>query len=271
MPARPAWQSTPANLSHASTIVVFVHGAMDRATSFDRVRRRMAQLTTRPNVVSVAYDRRGYAASTSIPFGNDPFADHVGDLNAIIDELHAVAPQAQVVLVGHSAGSNVAFSVASTRPEIAAVVGFEPPMPWLEWWPSFAGGSTLSVFKASGPEAAAEAFMRRIVGDDRWERLPASTKAARRAEGLALVADLSTLRGRPAQFDHAAIRCPAVVGHGGKSLPHQQRSTEVAVELIGSQCQLRVIPEAGHGAHGSHPDQFVDLILVALDLIPSSG
>jgi pimeloyl-ACP methyl ester carboxylesterase len=237
-------------------VLVFVHGAMDRGTSFDRVRRRFTTNTT------VAYDRRGYAGSTHLLGGADAFHDHVNDLGLILDELPEVVGHdvESVVLIGHSAGSNVVFAVSASRPEVIGTVTFEPPMPWLDWWPSSAGGSTLAVFEADGPEAAAESFMRRIVGDQTWERLPIATQAARRAEGAALVADLTTLRGRPVQFEHRAITVPSVVGRGELSQAHQRRSSEVAVELLGAVGRLVDIPGASHGAHGSHPDQFANLV-----------
>jgi pimeloyl-ACP methyl ester carboxylesterase len=237
---------------------------MDRGTTFDRARRRL------PDHSSVAYDRRGYANSTHLPIGSDPFADHVNDLVAILNELPTTVghPVVEVVLVGHSAGSNVVFAAAPRRTEVVATVTFEPPMPWLDWWPGHAGGSTLAVFESEGPEAAAEAFMRRIVGDQVWERLPAATQAARRAEGPALVADLTTLRGRGAQFNHhdlSVARIASVVGRGERSQPHQRRSSEVAVELLGNVGTLVDIAGASHGAHGSHPGEFAALVDLALE------
>jgi pimeloyl-ACP methyl ester carboxylesterase len=254
-------------------VLVFVHGAMDRGTSFDRVRRRFADFAT------VAYDRRGYASSVSLPFGDDPFADHVNDLMSVLDELGGSdgsdgsdelggsdgPTRTPLVLIGHSAGSNVVMAAAQrllAEPcdvRLLGAVVFEPPMPWAKWWPGNAGGSTIAAFEADGPEAAAESFMRRIVTDRVWERLPADTRAARRAEGMGLVADLTTLRGRPVQFDYSAIQIPVVVGKGEKSHDHQRRSSDETAALLPN-AELVELKNHGHGAHSSDPEGFSGLI-----------
>ena len=53
-------------------LVVLVHGAMDRASSFGRVGRRL------PDVPLVRYDRRGYGRSQ--PGAAVGLAGHAGDL-----------------------------------------------------------------------------------------------------------------------------------------------------------------------------------------------
>ncbi len=62
--------------------------------------------------------------------------------------------------------------------------------------------------------------MRRLVGDDKWERLPPSTRAARRAEGPAMLGELSDLRQRPA-WSGTEVRRPvlAVVGRARPPAP----------------------------------------------------
>jgi pimeloyl-ACP methyl ester carboxylesterase len=265
---------------------------MDRATTFDRVRRR--HLT---EFHTLAYDRRGYASSSGFAFGGDAFADHVADLRGVIDEVVAQL-SVPVVLVGHSAGSNIVMAVAAQRhPAVKGLVVFEPPMPWTDWWPGQAGGqvvsaanpqglpqsekaggqvvsaanpqglpqsekaggSTLAVYEAEGPAAAAESFMRRVVGDRMWEMLPPETKAARRSEGEGLIADLMTLRGRPVQFDHRLIQVPTAVGFGGKSLDHQRRSSIETATLIAGSDLIELVGH-GHGAHGTDPEGFSGLI-----------
>jgi pimeloyl-ACP methyl ester carboxylesterase len=234
--------------------IVMVHGAMDRATTFDRVRRRYLK-----EFHTVAYDRRGYASSSSLTFSGDAFADHVADLRGVIDDV-VEQLSVPVVLVGHSAGSNIVMAVAAQRlPAVKGLVVFEPPMPWADWWPGQAGGSTLAVYEAEGPAAAAESFMRRVVGDRLWEMLPPETKAARRAEGEGLMADLTTLRGRPVQFDHRRITIPTSVGFGEKSLDHQRRLSVETASLIAGSDLIELVGH-GHGAHGTDPEGFSGLI-----------
>jgi pimeloyl-ACP methyl ester carboxylesterase len=248
--------------SSGPATLVFVHGAMDRATSFERVRRRLKEFNTS------AYDRRGYASSAALVFGEDAFADHVADLRSVLERVSSLhPPEVPIVLVGHSAGSNIVMAVtAAGHPAVRGAVVYEPPMPWATWWPGNAGGSTMAVYEAEGPAAAAESFMRRIVGDRVWEILPAETKEARRIEGEGLIADLMTLRGRPVQFDHRAIRVPVVVGRGEKSLEHQRRSSAETASLVPGS-QLIDLLGQGHGAHGADPEGFSGLIHRILNIL----
>lgn len=235
--------------------VVFVHGVMDRSTGFNRVRSQLG------DVITVAYDRRGYARSAGVSAHGATFADQCGDLRSVIDG------HPHVVIVGHSYGAVVAIGVAieSGPGQIEGLLAYEPPMSWTPWWPASAGASTLAVADAQGPEAAAEAFMRRIVGSDIWERLPEATRQARRHEGEALIADLRSLRTGPPPFSLADCGVTAVLAYGSESLAHHQRAAqEFAAGL--PKADLAVITGAGHGAHSSHPQEFAALVRRALSL-----
>src|SRR5687767_6620707 len=82
---------------------------------------------------------------------------------------------ASSVVVGHSSGGVVALAAAERRPDLVAAVGaFESPMSWMPWWPKQSAGGT-AMQAASDPGDAVERFMRRMVGDERWESLPPKT------------------------------------------------------------------------------------------------
>ncbi|MCU1351342.1 MAG: alpha/beta hydrolase fold protein, partial [Acidimicrobiales bacterium] len=205
-------------------VVVLVHGAMDRSSSFGRVARRLGDLPL------VRYDRRGYGRSAGLPAGT--LDDQVDDLVAVIESATAEAAEAAgrsgddalpAVVVGHSIGGVIALVAAARRPDlISSVAAFEAPMSWAPWWPSSSPGGDAIAAAQSDPArfvaedaapapveasevAATEAdparersmtpdpagdavdhFMRRMIGDSRWERLPAATRLQRRAEGHAL-------------------------------------------------------------------------------------
>ena len=225
---------------------VFVHGSLDRSSAFLRVARELADLTV------VRFDRRGYGRSLDVGPATS-FDDQVGDLASVV----AGEP---AVLVGHSLGGVVALTFASRHPELAlAVVAYEAPMPWLSTWPSnTAAGGALTEPGDEG--AAAEAFMRRIVGDERWEGLPERTKAQRRAEGPALLAELRSLRPpHGAPYDAAELVMPVVAGHGSESRPHHQQAARTLADAA-PHGELAVIEGASHGAHLSHPKAFGDLV-----------
>jgi pimeloyl-ACP methyl ester carboxylesterase len=220
--------------------VVLVHGSLDRGSSFARVVRRLGDLHV------VTYDRRGYERSRSARPRAGGVADHADDLLEIVDGGPAV-------VVGHSYGGDVALAAAVRDPKtVRAVVAYEPPLPWMAWWP------TRGV-PAADPAVFAETFFKRMVGGDTWDRLPESTRAARRADGPALAAELNAIRqgGTPFQVEDLVV--PAVFGRGERSADrHRRGPEELARQAPGS--ELVEIAGAAHGAHLTHPDAFAALV-----------
>jgi len=222
--------------------VVLVHGSLDRGASFARVVRRLADLHV------VTYDRRGYHHSRAMPVARS-LAQHVADLVSLVGKGPAV-------VVGHSYGGDVALGAAIEAPEAVGAVGaYEPPLPWLEWWPRRSASS----ITAEDPGTYAEGFFRRVVGDAGWDRLTDQARADRRADGPALVAELSDLRGAAAPFDLAQLRVPLVLGRGGASVWHHRKAIDALVEAVPGS-EVVEIPGSAHGAQLSHPDAFAALV-----------
>ena len=231
--------------------VVLVHGSMDRAASFIKVVRRLPELEV------VRYDRRGYGRSDG--------AGVAASIGAQVDDLLAVCGPGPSAVVGHSLGGVVAVAASVRRPDVVASVGaFESPMSWDTTWPTgSAGGSAL---READDADAAERFMRGILGDAVWERLPSRTRAARRAEGPALVAELADLR-RAAPYDPAAVTVPVVTGYGTLSKPyHQEAARRLAAEEPDGECV--VVAGSGHGAHTSHPADFAAFVRRVVERMP---
>jgi pimeloyl-ACP methyl ester carboxylesterase len=226
-------------------LIVLIHGAMDRMAGLHKLARR---LDGRYRVLR--YDRRGYGAS----------ATHAGpyDINGQVDDLVSLLHGRPALIVGHSYGGAVALTVAERHADlVSAVVVFEPPQPWQPWWPADTAGEA-AVNAAAGE--AAETFMRRLIGNRAWERLPEATKTARRAEGAALVGELRDLR-RGSPFDPARIRQAVIAGCGELGRPHHRRGS---AELAAVLANVEVVELAGchHGAPSSHPDLFTEKLVV---------
>jgi pimeloyl-ACP methyl ester carboxylesterase len=220
---------------------------MDRGAAFRKAVRHLRDVDV------TLYDRRGYGRSVDAGTA-DTIDQLVADLLTVIDDR-------PTVVIGHSLGAVIALAAANRAPEsITAIGAFEAPMGWRPWWPAqSAGGFAREAAAVEGPEAAAEQFMRRLVGDHRWENLPEGTRRQRRAEGPALLADLAAMRSGGAPFDAAAIEVPVVAGYGTVTSDRHQRATrELADEVSG--CELVTIEDAPHGAHYSHPAQFAQFI-----------
>jgi pimeloyl-ACP methyl ester carboxylesterase len=232
--------------------VVVVHGTMDRGASFIKVMRRLPELSI------IRYDRRGYGRSIDAGAARS-FSDHVDDLVMVLDGRPAV-------VVGHSLGGLIALAAGEQHPELVpAIAAFEAPMPWASWWPRrSAGGDAVLAGDEDGGGVAAERFMRRMIGDRRWDALPAATRDARRREGPALLSDLHGVRREEAPYDLARIRQPIVAGRGTASDAHHQRAAEV---LAGTAIdgELVTIEGADHGAHFSHPAEFAAFVQRTVD------
>lgn len=226
-------------------LVVLIHGTMDRSTSFARVQRSLEDVRT------VAYDRRGYARSTEAGAA-ETVSDHVDDLLTLLDGRAAV-------LAGHSYGGVVALAAAALQPGVVkGVVAYEPPLAWLPQWPEGSAGEA-ALTAGGSPGDAAEAFMRRLIGDAAWERLPDRTREDRRQEGAAMLSDIKSIRPPHYPFDPADVPTPVVLGRGGDSADRHRIGVELLDELI-PQSELHVVEGAGHGGHRSHPNAFAALV-----------
>lgn len=222
-------------------LVVVVHGSMDRSAGLLRLSRRLASSHR-----VLRYDRRGYGRSDGV---GSPWT-----VEANIDDLEALLgadSPAPALLFGHSFGGNIVLGLAARRPELVrAVVVYETPLSWLEWWPGNSAGA--AAMAMDDPGDAAEAFMRRLVGDAVWERLGDSKKAERRAEGAAMVAELADLR-RAAPWDGARIGAPVLALHGEHAGEHHRRAMSGLPDMIAG-CRSAVVPGSGHAGPHTHSD-----------------
>jgi pimeloyl-ACP methyl ester carboxylesterase len=236
-----------------ASAVVLTHGSLDRGESFRRVMRRLPELTV------VAYDRRGYQGSREA--GVVGLDGHIADLVAILGEVRARGASS-VAAIGHSVGGDVAIGAAVADPVACDSLGaFEPPMPWLGFRRTQPGGGRPRGWTplAEDPAEEVERFFSRMVSPSAWRRLSEAGKAGRRADGLALVADLLSLRGDP-PFDVLRLAVPALFGVSGPTSATHHRES---VAWLGSHVPggaVFEIEHAQHGAHLSHPDHFAAFV-----------
>ena len=218
---------------------------MDRQAGF----LRLAKILSKEHAVTV-YDRRGYASSAHVE-GPFDIAQQVRDLVEVIGACPAI-------LIGHSFGGTVSLACAQQHPELVrGLVVYENPMPWLDWWPRDTGTAN-AARHGHDTGGAAEAFLIRFIGRRLWDRLPQSTKDARRAEGDALVGELSSIHSAAA-FDRDLIRVPLVVGVGTLAKDYMRSGAEY---LAGKDdARLVVLDGSHHNAHSAAADEFAERLV----------
>lgn len=221
--------------------VVLIHGAVDRAAGMIRVARKIDDCEV------VRYDRRGYGRSASIgqPFS---FEQHVDDLELVIADR-------PTVLFGHSYGGSIALAAASRgNPSVCAAVSYEAPRTWETWWPPPPGDDI-------DPGDAAEHFVRRMIGQERWQALPANSRVKLRSQGALMVHELNTQTTQRYRIEEAKV--PLIIGVGALSGDHAQRAAE-AFRQEANKGRVAQLSGARHDAPMSHPEQIAGLVEEAL-------
>lgn len=221
-------------------VLVLVHGSMDRSTGLSRLARRFDG-----DHRIVRLDRRGYGRSCAHP-GPFTVADHVADLRAVIEDRVGDVP---LHLFGHSFGGNVVLAASTDLGDrVRSITVYESPLSWMEWWP----GRSATAFAESDAADAAEAFMRRLIGDARWERLPERTRVERRAEGPVLVGELTDLR-RQAPWVPERITAPVLAMAGSLGADHHRRAATFLSEVL-PECRAVEVDGARHFGPNTHPE-----------------
>ena len=251
MTVAPIWSTTSGSAGSGetgSTHIVLVHGSLDRSAGLLKLGRRLDErfLVTR-------YDRRGYGRS--MPH-DGPFSieSQVDDLAEVIGRAPDSAP---CVLFAHSYGGHVALATAQRHPHlVAAVIVYESPLAWMPWWPADTAGGEATA-NGDDPADAAERFMRRLLGNERWDHLPPATREARRAEGPALLGELTDIRTH-VPWSADLITAPVLAMRGERGKEHHRRGTETLGDWFG--CEVVTVAGASHFGPNTHPGEVADVI-----------
>jgi pimeloyl-ACP methyl ester carboxylesterase len=225
---------------------VLVHGAPDRSSGLRGVLPYLGHQHV------VIYDRRGYGRSLHLPQA-ESMIDHANDLLAILDDC-PVPP----IVVAHSFGSNPTMLAASVRPSAFAAIGlWEPPIPWVEWWPEDVYAAIVKIGTSNTPADDIEVMYRGLLSDPVWDNLTPEVQANRRAEGTAFKVDMASELDAPFNFEDVPV--PALVGYGTNTVVHHSEGAKwLAAHLPNA--GLYEIPGAGHFAPRTHPKEFAAFI-----------
>lgn len=224
-------------------LVVFVHGVLDRASSFGRV---AAFLSDQCHMVF--YDRRGYGQSVAAAAQPADIGVHADDLLDVLDGRRAV-------VVGHSFGGVSVLHAALRHPELfAAVVLYETGMAWLPEWDDRALAGLL--WQEDAEVAAARMMFR-----ERFDAMTPDDQATRVLESRAFVAEERSVRRRPPPFDVADLTVPLVYG---RSESPMFRTVTAHLEQVVPDVEVVELRDAGHNAHRTQPAAFADLVMRGL-------
>ena len=220
----------------------------------------------------VAYDRLSDRATV---------AEHAADLATLIDRTaspfgdaagRARGPSVDdpAIVCGSSFGAVVALELARTRPDLVrGAVLIEPPMPATDAVVEVQGGIPgPAAFlveldrraAADGGPAAGEQFLRTVLGEPAFERIPRAFRdraAARwpeiRADSAALIAYAPRYR------ELASMRVPVLLLGGERSAPYFRATLDSLLAAL-PVARLEIVPAAGHMLHAEAPRRFAELV-----------
>jgi pimeloyl-ACP methyl ester carboxylesterase len=230
--------------------VLLIHGSAADHTTWS------IQLASplRERFTLVAYDRR--QAPT--------VEDHAGDAASVIGE-------GSVLIVGSSFGAVVALEVMRSYPHLCAGgVLIEPPMAAADD-AAAAPAAFMDEFdrrtaERGGP-AAGEFFLRTVLGDAAFERIPRAFAERSKAKWAEIRADSAALLAyRPRYGELGDVTTPVVLVGGDRSAPYFRMTLDALAAAL-PDARLETIAGAGHMLHAEVPRKFNDLIARFADAI----
>jgi pimeloyl-ACP methyl ester carboxylesterase len=226
--------------------VVLVHGAPDRARSFNAAVRAL------PDYAVTTYDRRGYGQRAGHP------PPPTGDIFEHAEDLIALLDHTPTAVVGHSFGGIVAMAASIKAPELISALGlWEPPLIWTFWWPDdHMQRAAATLAAARDVFTIGELYTRAGMGEASWQALPPAQRSGYRAEGASLQADMRSILREPFALD--AVPAPILVGcgsgdRGGYDHVARQLALYLSVDLF-------EVPGAPHLVHRAQPETFAHFV-----------
>lgn len=229
--------------------VLFIHGsATDHLTW-------TVQMASLKDLRLLTYDRRGTASHPVAEGTVCTVEQHADDAAGL---LAAIEP---CVVVGSSFGAIVALDLARRYPErVTSLVLCEPPLSQSDFIAAVPDGFACrfdALVAQEGGPAAAEFFLRSVLGDESFERMPKAFRHRSMAAWQQIRTDMLGL-GRYQVGYHRLrheIRCPVLLLGGERSASFYFDTLE-ALHFAIPRSELRVLRGAGHMMHVEAHRQF---------------
>ena len=175
------------------------------------------------------------------------------------------------LIVGSSFGAVIALDLVRTRPELArGALLIEPPMGASDDAPAvpaaFLAEYDRRATEQGGP-AAAEFFLRTVLGDAAFERMPRAYRERSMSKFVEIRADSAALLAyRPRYAQLASVQTPVLLVGGERSAPFFRPTLE-ALRTHLPHARLEVVPGAGHMVHAEASRRFAELLTGFADQI----
>ena len=242
--------------------LMMVTGTGDDHTRYGRIAVSLAQRFTLYRV-----DRRGRCASRD---GNGDYAiaREADDMLAVIDAIHATA--GKVKLLAHSHGAVVCLEAAARTDKLAALLLYEPPMPYYERIEGKDPRQELITgmverANAGDYDAVMIRYLREFLGTpmEAVERHRANPRAWARWRSMApsVTRELTAIRGYEfdaARFTH--LKVPLRILVGSTSRPAMLRTAQ-RIQAAVPQASIVELPGQAHAAMTAAPEMFATAVL----------
>ena len=231
--------------------ILLIHGSAADHTTWS------IQLASplRERFTLVAYDRRADTATVE---------EHAADAAGLIED-------GRVVVVGSSFGAVVALELVRTRPELCAgAVLIEPPMAAADDLAAapdvFLAGLDRRAAEQGGA-AAGELFLRTVLGDVAFERMPRAFRERAMDKWPAIRADSAALlayRSRYAEL--AGVTVPVQLVGGDRSAGYFRPTLDALLATL-PRARLAIVAGAGHMLHAEAPRKFAEVLVAFAESI----
>ncbi len=227
--------------------MLFIHGSASDHLTWSI---QLSSATLREKFELIAYDRRVSASSVE---------DHAGDAIGLLDDGEPA------ILAGSSFGSVIALEIMRTRPDLVrGAVLIEPPMAASDDLAAasvaFLGEFDRRVTEQGGP-AAGEFFLRMVLGDAAFERMPKAFQERAASKWTEIRADSGALIAyKPRYRELAHVTTPTLLLGGDRSAPYFRETLDALLQAL-PHARLEVVPSAGHMLHAEAPRRYAEHLI----------
>jgi pimeloyl-ACP methyl ester carboxylesterase len=159
----------------------------------------------------------------------------------------------------------IAVELGRTRPELCAgAVLIEPPMAADDHTPA-APAAFLAEFDRRAAEqggpAAGEFFLRTVLGDAAFERMPRAFQERSKQKWAEIRADSAALIAyKPRYAELAAVAVPVLLVGGDRSASYFRPTLDALLRSLPN-ARLEIVSGAGHMLHAEAPRKFGELLV----------